>query len=246
MKKFILVVATFVAVACSSCNDTFFDEDRASLTTKSSSLRFLDVSTTDILVMSEDDFHALDAAMQRLEVEYEGSFCVIGRTDYRNLNISKKLYYTVKQLCENGNRLVASTHHLSSFPLIKDGSPESGNQVMPSDCVAYALYGMGADLQVTLPFIQTYYSDGVLLVDMEYVVGLFFSDADKVKHPSANGEWTSFPRPMICTKAGHAVNCVRYTLSSGAALYVDHQNNDSPGTLSRDEIDCFFIRAGML
>ena len=107
--------------------------------------------------------------------------------------------------------------------------------------MAYALYGMGADLSVTLPYIQQYHPDGVLLNALETVVHRFLPNASQVPHPSSDGWWQSIPRPIIiCSDGWHAVNCVMYTLSSGSAMIIDHQNGTSWGILGPNQIYCFF------
>ena len=107
--------------------------------------------------------------------------------------------------------------------------------------MAYALYGMGADLSVTLPYIQQYHPDGVLLDSLEVVVHMFLPNASQVPHPSSDGWCRSIPRPIIiCSDGWHAVNCVIYTLLSGSAMIIDHQSGTSGGILGPNQIYCFF------
>ena len=59
------------------CSEDFTADEYGKLQTKSSDTsRFLDISTTDITSMTEADFQALDAAMERMEVEYNGRYYV--------------------------------------------------------------------------------------------------------------------------------------------------------------------------
>ena len=212
MKKLICFLSFITMLCVVGCSEDFTTDEYGTQQTKSSDTsRFLDISTTNITEMTEADFQTLSAAMERLEVEKNNGYLVIGRTDYRKLNMSKRAYWMIKQACENGNRIVASVHQSSTFPLIKNRNSEGGNGPVGSDCVAYAVHGLDYNLDSALLYIHTNYPNGVLSTEMETVVKHFFSTAYEGTLPSVSG-WIS---PSIVyyketATDGHAVNGIYY------------------------------------
>ena len=251
MKRRIYLLGFITMLCVVGCSEDFTADEYGKLQTKSfDTSRFLDISTTDITAMTEADFQAFDAAMERMEVEYNGRYYVIQRTDYKNLNISKQLYWLIKQLCENGNRWVASIHHDSSFPLIKNRNPETGYQSADSDCVAYALYGMGGSLQSALYYINTYYPDGVPLEDIDGIVDMFCPGSIRCDSLTQSGVWLSPPHPMVCARTsaieGHAANLTRYTHETHTIMYKNYRHefdSDYPvgGMVNDSEVFCIYF-----
>lgn len=248
MKRLICLLSVITMLCVVGCSEDFTTDECGTQQTKSSDTsRLLDISTTDIMAMTEADFQTLSAAMERLGVETISGYLVIGRTDYRKLNISKRAYWMIKQACENGNRIVASAHQSAKFPLIKNGYPENTVQTSGSDCIAYALYGMGANQTSALAYVHTCYPDGVPADSLDSVISHFFPSPRIESYPAEDFLCAFRPQPLVwysvSTATAHAVNAKKYYANTHVFWYVDYSTGSSnnAGLLSCGQSSPFYF-----
>ena len=230
--RLLLIVLTLLLME--SCE---FD---APLEYESPKLTYLDIRTTNMKQMTEEDHKTVFAAMERMGVHDENGFLVYPENSPSNLNISRRLYSCVKKLCNNGNcRIKGLTLNI---PLTKSiGENESGEAY---DCVGYAIYGMGASQSDALDYVHNHFPRGVPRDSLDSVVDHFFSSYTKTPRPDETTSWGYRPQPMVWYvvqgNIAHAINCTFYDGDSHDILYYDYQNRTS-GALSGTQIENYYI-----
>ncbi len=139
------IVAIVMTCIISCSNDEYLELEDKHMT-RSSSMNypeFLTISTFDTKKWTEEDFVAVDKAIERIEVAYsetENRY-VYNVLSGKDINISDSLYHCVVKMINHSNTIFAKKEN-TKITRMKTRSTESHSSDLP-DCVPAAIAHMG-------------------------------------------------------------------------------------------------------
>ncbi len=122
------------------------------------------------------------------------------------------------------------------------GDPYSWGYQDSTNCVAYALAGLGANFDSAKYYINNRYgSNGVPAYAMDSVIRYFFPNSTQVSRSYFSGSMANtFIWYQTSDSTGHAVN--GFWNSGGTILYTDPQNRSSGVISATDSCNIYKVR----
>lgn len=236
-----LMATMTIALILSCDSDDLFGLDEQQQTAQTSMTRagidmseYLTLKTYDFTKWTHEDWEILMKATCRLTIDMtKGGMYVIGEKSGNEVNISEKLYNTIKQGYANSNKLLSQ--HVRRIPRRKNASTEVVNPSGGSrtDCVGQAI-AVYCSLDINYvnnrlaAEFPTYDQNGIHRDSLLYAVKLFKSNATQ-QNKFANTDPTgTLDINGIAAISGHAVNAyviARY-LDGYIIEMLDHKHND--------------------
>ena len=205
---------------------------------------YLDLATYEMSRMSAKDMETVSKAIRRLDIKNENNLFQIKQTSGAHVNISEDLFNYIKDGFEVTNRIVNHQPFNEMTLRVKSGNPEGGTQPQDSTrCVAYALSGLGINLNRAISYIDSLgYSNGVPADSMYAVFRNFFPNGRSVNINTMN--YGTMPGNLLYFRTfdstGHAVNGTFYDSGSRVIMYNDLQNGQTGFTTS-DQVMGLFL-----
>lgn len=247
LRTICLAIAAIVMISVNSCNNEENLElesiDNTKYITRSTGIDysdFLTISTTETAKWTEEDFEAIDKAIERFRIVYSDTE---NRYKYEissgtEINISDSLYKCITDMISHTNKIFAEADE-TKITRMKTRAAESSSSSIPNDCVPAAISHMGKNAPTYENAIEKcdkmfpYWRDkgGVSYCDIKSFIEVYVSVTEYNDLGFFTQGRTSVPN-YVTVIGNHAVNAYKISkiLDAEIIYYNDYSSSAGSGS----------------